>query len=891
MISRIFKIINILLSAVLILLISSCPNDQMRDLVELKVSDPVADTFIINSGGDTSSLTVTLNSDVSKEEDALEMRFKNEGYDWSDWESYSDTKTWTLPIGDGEKTVYAEYRDEGHHVVSKVNNINLDTGAPGGEGFYVWGSGTESGQIHDYVNDRNCTLFINVDGANRMRFSNSPVGNTIAEWDAATPAVGYANSYSWILSAGDGTKTIYSQFLDAADNVTDPPFTYSITLDETAPEVDTFQINNNDATANSIGSTLTYNFTDDNQVWAEYRNDGGSWSARDSISGGSVDDKLWPLRSETGTRTVYVRLTDIAGNVSSTYSDTIYLSTAAPSVPVPATATPTNDTTPTWTWPAVSGAVNYRYYFPDFPMEELGDVTSFTPSTPLFANQDHEFHLQACDIAGNWSDAGTHTVTIDTDPPEAPNTPVCTQAADGYINYSEYLSGIDIYVDFSSSGSVTGDTLNLYINESPAGSKILNSSDIASGTYTYSISSGTLGGEGTKTVTANIEDEAGNTSSLSSSLVFTVDVTFPSISIVSAPTTPSTDNTPSWSWSASDGSGSGLSESRYVFDSGSETSTSLSSFTAASQNDGTHTFRVRSVDYAGNISSWTSTSTIIINALPPTAGIGVSYSSATLWGFGVQLTWGAASDAVTPQSSLEYTLVRSFTSNINSVANAQSNGNTVMDWTANTTSYTVNNLTPSSTYYFNVIVRDSLGNMSIYSTETVTTPIRPILLFETTTTYDGNLGGRTGADTKVQAAYDASYSGFNYTDVKCFISTSDSDEIRDMPTAYSVPTDVPVYSPTGIKIANNWNQLMFGGGASNLLNSLSGAGLSSGWWWSGSFGDGSLGWQHCNGYTNNTTGGTAGSSSNTDISEETGNWIWSSSVAGSSFLKLIGVCW
>ena len=199
-----------------------------------------------------------------------------------------------------------------------------------------------------------------------MRFSNSPVGNTIAEWDAATPAVGYANSYSWILSAGDGTKTIYSQFLDAADNVTDPPFTYEITLDETAPEVDTFQINNNDATANSIGSTLTYNFTDANEVWAEYRNDGGSWSARDSISGGS-ETKNWVLRSETGTRTVYVRLTDIAGNVSSAFSDTIYLSTAAPSYPVPITETPTNDTTPTWTWDAVPGAVNYRYYFPDFP--------------------------------------------------------------------------------------------------------------------------------------------------------------------------------------------------------------------------------------------------------------------------------------------------------------------------------------------------------------------------------------------------------------------------------------------------------------------------------------------------------------------------------------------
>ena len=62
-----------------VLSLISCPNDQMRDLVELKVSDPVADTFIINSGAPTSSRTVTLNSNVSKEEDALEMRFKMTG--------------------------------------------------------------------------------------------------------------------------------------------------------------------------------------------------------------------------------------------------------------------------------------------------------------------------------------------------------------------------------------------------------------------------------------------------------------------------------------------------------------------------------------------------------------------------------------------------------------------------------------------------------------------------------------------------------------------------------------------------------------------------------------------------------------------------------------------
>ena len=405
--------------------------------MNLKVSDPVADTFIINSGAPTSSRTVTLNSNVSKEEDALEMRFKNNGGSWSDWQSYSPAKTWTLPIGDGVKTVYAEYRDQGHHVVSMTNNITLDTGAPAGPGFYVWGSGTETGQIHDFINTAACTLFMNVAGADRMRFSNTSVTDSTAAWDAATPTVSYSNSHSWTLSSGDGSKTVYSQFLDAADNAS--YFTYTITLDETDPSVADFQINNDDTTANTIGATLTYNYTETNDLWAEYRNDGGSWSARESLSGGYIT-KNWGLRSETGTRTVYARLKDIAGNLSSIYSDDIYLSTAAPSNPVPTATTPTNDQTPTWSWNAVTGAVNYRYSYDDDSWTELGDTTSFTPASDLTANTSHTLYVQSADIAGNWSSSGSHTVTIDTLAPSAPTGLDLAAADDTGVSDSDNLT-------------------------------------------------------------------------------------------------------------------------------------------------------------------------------------------------------------------------------------------------------------------------------------------------------------------------------------------------------------------------------------------------------------------------------------------------------------------
>ena len=68
--------------------------------------------------------------------------------------------------------------------------------------------------------------------------------------------------------------------------------------------------------------------TETNSVWAEYRNDSESWSTSEALSGSPVS-KNWSLRTEEGTRTVKIKLTDIAGNVSSFYSDEIELNTGS----------------------------------------------------------------------------------------------------------------------------------------------------------------------------------------------------------------------------------------------------------------------------------------------------------------------------------------------------------------------------------------------------------------------------------------------------------------------------------------------------------------------------------------------------------------------------------
>ena len=111
----------------------SCPNDQMRDLVEIKISDPVADLFIVadlEGDPETASTRVILNSVVTKEEDALEMRFRNKGYSWTDWEPYSSTRLWDTTYRRRTKKKFMQntvMKDT--MLFSMVNSINLDTGS------------------------------------------------------------------------------------------------------------------------------------------------------------------------------------------------------------------------------------------------------------------------------------------------------------------------------------------------------------------------------------------------------------------------------------------------------------------------------------------------------------------------------------------------------------------------------------------------------------------------------------------------------------------------------------------------------------------------------------------------------------------------------------------
>ncbi|MNU54336.1 Endo-1,4-beta-xylanase A precursor [compost metagenome] len=112
---------------------------------------------------------------------------------------------------------------------------------------------------------------------------------------------------------------------------------------------------------------------------------------------------------------------------------------------------------------------------------------------------------------------------------------------------------------------------------------------------------------------------------------------------------------------------------------------------------------------------------------------------------GVTLNWAKATDNVSPSSSLQYQVYRSDSANMDTVSNIEANGTVIGSYTADIGTYNVTGLAPGTTYYFNVIVKDTSGNKSAYTMQSVTT--KSVY----TVTYDGNgaTSGSVPTDSKV----------------------------------------------------------------------------------------------------------------------------------------------
>lgn len=94
------------------------------------ISQPTG-AISFSSGAYTNSNTVTLNLSASDVAGISKMSFSSDGNNWQAEESFSATKSWILTPGDGNKTVYVKFKDNGGNWSNPYSaTVTYDTALP-----------------------------------------------------------------------------------------------------------------------------------------------------------------------------------------------------------------------------------------------------------------------------------------------------------------------------------------------------------------------------------------------------------------------------------------------------------------------------------------------------------------------------------------------------------------------------------------------------------------------------------------------------------------------------------------------------------------------------------------------------------------------------------------
>ncbi|MFZ2960549.1 MAG: hypothetical protein WA705_27020 [Candidatus Ozemobacteraceae bacterium] len=115
------------------------------------------------------------------------------------WETFTETKAMTLLGSDGTKRVYAQFRDSSLTTTSIINdNILLNTSSQGYLGIWIEGGKTQTS---------NSTVWLTLlyPGATQVMLSSKTDFST-SFWET------YVQSRRWLLSTGDGTKSVFAKF-------------------------------------------------------------------------------------------------------------------------------------------------------------------------------------------------------------------------------------------------------------------------------------------------------------------------------------------------------------------------------------------------------------------------------------------------------------------------------------------------------------------------------------------------------------------------------------------------------------------------------------------------------------------------------------------------------
>ncbi|WP_119080661.1 Ig-like domain-containing protein [Chitinophaga alhagiae] len=295
---------------------------------------------------------------------------------------------------------------------------------------------------------------------------------------------GIGNTYAVTVNTGSGDGTLR---LDVTGNgmsniVTNVPYALgeTYTIDKTAP-TGTLSVNSGAAATNDPDVTLaiTADGTAPNYT-TSFSNDNVTWSAYAPLAASTP----WTLSAGDGTKTVYMRLKDAAGNVTP-LQDQILLDETVPATTI--TSAP----------PAITNSTTATFVFtssePPGTFEAQLDGSAFTPATsPLtftgLAEGAHTFSARAIDAAGNIdATPAIHNWTIDLTAPAVANVSV---PANGYYKSGNALS---FTVQYNENVTVTGTPyLDLILGSATVQAAYVSGSGTNAHIFSYTVQNGDM---------------------------------------------------------------------------------------------------------------------------------------------------------------------------------------------------------------------------------------------------------------------------------------------------------------------------------------------------------------------------------------------------------------
>jgi hypothetical protein len=266
---------------------------------------------------------------------------------------------------------------------------------------------------------------------------------------------------------------------------------------------------------------------------------------------------------------------------------------------------------------------------------------------------------------------------------------------------------------------------------------------VAVGSYTANIGTYSVTGLTESTLyyfNVIVKDEAGNKTAYAMKQVITLDVTAPVVSDGTIGTTGLTDTDVTLNWTKATDAVSTQGALQYqVYQSSSNNldtvanietngsvigsyTTDIGTYSVTGLTEGTtYYFNIIVKDEAGNKSAFATKQVITSDVTAPVVLDG-TLSTSDITAAGATLNWTKATDAVSTESGLQYQVYQSGSNNLDTVANIEAHGVAVGSYTANIGTYSVTGLTESTTYYFNVVVKDEAGNKTAYVMKQFVTP-------------------------------------------------------------------------------------------------------------------------------------------------------------------------